>query len=474
MLPRWCSAAASSARSVGKRQRNVPCKANGVNPGGALGYHGGDLASPVCGGGVDSEKPLPVAPTMPVPTFASRIETHLGKVALACACVFVASLAFHHVIALRLYSLGAAVVATFFAGGWREIPGLPLRGAWAVWAGVAALSVILARNPSDSYYEFCHEVVYAFTAFATWYALARQHRGARWLGRTIAAVTVAVLAVGIAVYAPERPWFDLGDYGDVGLLSTFLVTILPVLLLLALRSPPRSAARVGALALAAGCLAAGFLTLNRMFWFAAAAEITIFSLFSMRYWRHRHRVAWMVAVAALVAALALVEVLLASESRIALSAPGASVWEFLAGDPRGDLWRFAVGQIAQHPWIGAGLGKWSLRETFAAHFNGSMILHAHNVFLDRALETGLPGLAAFVLLLVSTGIAFGRLTRNADIDTAAVGAAGLALIAGIVLKNLTDDFFVRQNALLFWSLAGAALGAGAARQDTVTVSLRQA
>jgi hypothetical protein len=37
----------------------------------------------------------------------------------------------------------------------------------------------------------------------------------------------------------------------------------------------------------------------------------------------------------------------------------------------------------------------------------------------------------------------------------------------VVIKNLTDDFFVRQNALLFWSLVGAGLGAAAARQQAV-------
>ena len=38
-------------------------------------------------------------------------------------------------------------------------------------------------------------------------------------------------------------------------------------------------------------------------------------------------------------------------------------------------------------------------------------------------------------------------------------------MAGVVIKNLTDDFFIRQNALLFWSLVGAGLGAAAAREE---------
>jgi hypothetical protein len=31
-------------------------------------------------------------------------------------------------------------------------------------------------------------------------------------------------------------------------------------------------------------------------------------------------------------------------------------------------------------------------------------------------------------------------------------------VAGVFLKNMTDDFFVRENALLFWALVGMSLG----------------
>jgi O-antigen ligase len=401
-----------------------------------------------------------------IPAYDSRpaIAARIDAFALALACICAATLAFNHTIALRLYAMGAAVVLTFVAGGWRELRALPLRSTWIVWAVVAAISVAFAKD-RHALHEYSHEVVYAFAAFATWYFLARRVDGARWLAYTLMGVLVTALALGTLRYARLGTWFDLGEYGDVGSLSTFLVTVLPLLLLLALRSRARSAERIGALALIVGCLVAGFLTLNRMFWFAAAAEIMIFAIYSIRYWQTARRGLWMGGVVAIVAVLAVTEVLLASESRIALAAPGTGVLEFVAEDPRGDLWRFAVHQIANHPLLGAGIGKWSSRAVFDANFHDPMLLHAHNLFLDRALETGLPGLAAFVALLASVAIVFRRMARSGDPGAAAIGAAGLALVIGVVLKNLTDDFFIRQNAMLFWSLTGAALGAGAARQD---------
>ena len=387
--------------------------------------------------------------------------------ALALTCVFVATLPFHNLHALRTTALGLTALLTLVLAGWRELILLPFKTAWWAWIIVAAISVAFAHDRHASLSAFRYEVLYTFGAWATCYTQAHRHNGARWLGRTLTGSTLVALALGIALLAPGQAWFDLGRFGNVGTLSTFLVMVLPVFLLYALRSRPRSAARIGMLLLAAACVGAGTLTLNRTFALAAAAVITIFALFSMRYWNSRFRIASMFTVGALVIVVAGFEVLTTSESRIALDAPGKDVWEFLSGDPRGDIWRFAAARIAEHPWVGAGLGKWTSREVFLAHFNDPMLVHGHNAFLNRALETGLPGLAAFVALIASVAVAFWRVARSGDHDTAAIGAAGLALVAGTVVKNLTDDYFVQENALLFWSLAGAGLGAAAARQEAL-------
>lgn len=400
-------------------------------------------------------------PTMPelVPGYSRRGLS----VALALACLFVVTIPYHHLLSLRTTALGLAALVTFVSGGWRELTRLPLKTAWWAWIIVAAISVWYARDPAFSFGEYRHEVLYAFGAWATCYTLARRRDGARWIGRALIVSTLATLGVGVALFAAGQAWFDLGSYGDVGTVSTFFVMVLPVFLLFALRSPPHSPRRIGALVVAAACVGAGSLTLNRTFAIAVAAEITIFALFSMRYWNSRFRTASMVGVGAIVAALAVAQVLTASESRIALTAPGTDVRAFLSEDPRGELWRFAVARIAEHPWLGAGIGKATSSGVFLAHFGDPMLSHAHNTFLNRALETGLPGLAAFVFLIAAVAIAFGRVARSGDAGTAAIGAAGVALVVGVVVKNLTDDFFVRQGALLFWALAGAGLGTAAAR-----------
>ena len=63
----------------------------------------------------------------------------------------------------------------------------------------------------------------------------------------------------------------------------------------------------------------------------------------------------------------------------------------------------------------------------------------------------MPGLAAFVALLVALGATYAAGCRSNDDARAFVGIVGLALLGGFVVKNLTDDFFFGSNAKEFWA-----------------------
>lgn len=406
---------------------------------------------------------------MPNLRLSPRLTNVLYASALVCACVYVATVPFRHVFLLRLLTLAGAVILCWAQSGFRFPRELPLLVPWTAWAAIAGISVAFAANRAQAASDFQHEILFAFLAYATWHELAQRRIAIRWLAITLAATVAGALAsIVVAQIAGPGPG-DLGDYSDVGTITTFLVTALPVLLALMLRAAPRSVERTAAVLLVVGCIAAGAWTQNRMFAFATGVEVIVFALFSMRTWRTPRRAAVMAGIVALVAGLALASLFFASQSRIAIYAPGTGVVEFLAEDPRLDLWRFAVRQIAAHPWIGAGIGKWTSQQAFYAEFQDAYRMHAHNVFLNRALETGLPGLAAFAFLLGGVAYAFWKQSLSGVRRNAALGVAGLALVAGVLTKNLTDDFFVRQNALLFWSLAGAVLGASTRHPAATTV-----
>ena len=80
------------------------------------------------------------------------------------------------------------------------------------------------------------------------------------------------------------------------------------------------------------------------------------------------------------------------------------------------------------------------------------------MFVDAALQLGVVGLAILVALLLAFAREYARFLAHPAI--APLGIVGLAVLAGFIVKNATDDFFHRHNALVFWALNGMLLGFG--------------
>jgi O-antigen ligase len=134
-------------------------------------------------------------------------------------------------------------------------------------------------------------------------------------------------------------------------------------------------------------------------------------------------------------------------------------------DPRLALWPQVLQKIEQRPLTGYGFGRGMLRTAFINEFKEVQLWHAHNVFLDVAIQVGLPGVVLLAVLLGATLRQAWNLLRNPDIVAAACGIALAAVVAGMLARNMTDMLWVRQNALLYWGVVGALLGLGRIRAD---------
>ena len=66
--------------------------------------------------------------------------------------------------------------------------------------------------------------------------------------------------------------------------------------------------------------------------------------------------------------------------------------------------------------------------------------------------------AACLVLFAAFAWRFWRLAGAADPVLRAIGLAGTLMIAGMFTRNMFNDFFVRDGAMLFWTLSGAMLG----------------
>lgn len=104
------------------------------------------------------------------------------------------------------------------------------------------------------------------------------------------------------------------------------------------------------------------------------------------------------------------------------------------------------------PIAGVGFGK----EAVVKNYWHRIYQHAHNSFLNVALEVGWPGLLFWISALGAYGL---RFWRKGARDPAA--RIGLAFFVAFCVRNLTDDVWISSNAELFWFQIGVLMPARA-------------
>ncbi len=169
---------------------------------------------------------------------------------------------------------------------------------------------------------------------------------------------------------------------------------------------------------------------------------------------------------AFVALLLLLPVFMAAsaEYKVRYYPHAASTLESLALDERPLIWKIAAGKALEAPIAGHGYGReivgHDISASLAAAGRTTPYYHGHNVFLDIVIQLGVVGLA------VCSGHSSGRSrwpswTRTRGANGLPLAITGLAMLAGYLVKDLTDDFFFRPNSLVFWAIAGMLLGLAA-------------
>lgn len=133
-------------------------------------------------------------------------------------------------------------------------------------------------------------------------------------------------------------------------------------------------------------------------------------------------------------------------------------------DFRREVWRWGATAAADAPLTGVGLG--SFRRAGPRLYPIAVpvtfdIAHAHNIFLQTALDLGIGGLVAYTsVLLISVGLCVGT-ARRAPADRPLVHGLLAAQIA-LHVYGLTDALSLGSKpAIIWWLLVG--LGAGVYR-----------
>lgn len=119
-------------------------------------------------------------------------------------------------------------------------------------------------------------------------------------------------------------------------------------------------------------------------------------------------------------------------------------------------WQAAIGMWADHPWLGVGLGNYAVvYPAYRVSRWQDPLGHAHNVYLNFGAETGLIGLAAYLLFWGAAIWHALQAARQRDRLVAAVGIAALGALAHATVHNLFDNLWVQHIYLNLALLLGA-------------------
>lgn len=389
----------------------------------------------------------------------------LQAAAIVLLCVFLFVLPFRSSVALRNVALWGAVLLLAFpawrAGTLRSLaPPRRLLLPVLLLAGWCVLSVAWSVDRGASAMELRPEVLTPLAAFLAFHAATRRFEDLDRWAVAIAAGLAALAALAFAQQAIEGDWNPREWHVDVGYYSTHAALALPMLAWAWLRTRSRLAHALLA-ATALGTLVVVYWTDNRIVWPTLAVMAAGAALLATpgTQARDRRRLAWLAALAIAAAAVVFAAAHRERHATLVRMDPRASA-DF-ATDPRWRIWPQGVERWREAPWLGRGFGRPTLALPAGTPPDGMQdprVWHAHNVFLDVALELGVVGLALFL----ATIVAFAREALAALASAAPrrwVAIMALATLVAFVMKNFPDDFFVRHIALFCAALAGVFAGA---------------
>jgi len=369
--------------------------------------------------------------------------------------LFLVILPFPGTVAARLLLLLVAFLISIwlFRIHRDNLPSIPGKAAIAVWAITCLTSLFFAVDLSYSLGEVKNEVGYAMMAFFAFFVAANNHRNAVLITRALVFGLLIIGGWGLASWLEGGfRWNEAGGHGGSGVFATYLITVAPALAYLALVEESQRMRRFmyGVLFM---LLVLAFATGQRAVWPALAAQCLVF------WWvqaRHSGSPRFlgpfspksMAAVFAIIS-IASAGLLIGHEQRFGPEG------ETLVEDSRLRFWPTVIDTIQESPLTGAGMGRRAFAKAYPERIpeENTLLWHAHNVFLNYGLSMGIPGMLALAFLFGWWAYYFGRSARG-DNAQALAGAAGLAIVVGVLLRNQFNDFFARDMSLMFWALTG--------------------
>ncbi len=320
---------------------------------------------------------------------------------------------------------------------------VPLTAQWLSFLGVCLMTFAFSPYRYAAFEEFLR-----FLSFFLLYVLVVEE--VRTERRKIVVVDVLTFVtliacfygilqgLGLHVFVWERA--DIGRimsfFGNPNFFGTYLVAVIPVLLVLSMISGSRR--RLLAVIALMSALVCLIFAGTRSAWVGFAVSLALFVLLARRTspspLRLRTRSPLLIILLVVLALVVLNQE--AIVNRISE-----------LGDPQGSasfrvrIWEATLEMIEASPVLGSGLGTFQIvfprfrYPGFAAEVPIGNLLHAHNEYLEIWAETGLLGLGTFLWLMVSF---FGHVLKRLKTrkESGLVAAGLLCGVAGVLADSL--------------------------------------
>lgn len=346
-------------------------------------------------------------------------------------------------------------------------------GTFLAWSAVSLLWATSSHDATEALSRYALNMLLLPIAYAA-------VRSRRDVALVLAAIVAgAVLAAAFGILAPPNPSVieessrATGTVGDPNELAAFVLVGLAVAVGFALGRKRSPAVRIAAAAAVPICLAGIFLSLSRGGLVALAALLVAGTVFAGRW-----RIAMALVLVAVVAGGALYFGAFAS--------PPARerVTHVEGGSGRSDLWTIAGRMVKDHPLTGVGVGNF---QAVSSHYvlqpgriaRADLIFSnapkvTHNTYLEILTETGIPGLALFMVLVLSclrSALRAAQLWSTRDERT--MEALARCVFLGLVGMLVADFFISDMYTKLLWVMFALcpALLAVARSEATRPVSL---
>jgi len=351
----------------------------------------------------------------------------------------------------------------------RTRPPLPFAGCWLAYFLVALVSVFFAVDPEMSLSELRVEVLYWIAIFVVGVTWGRQVPRFGQLVLLLAVINAILTLSAFQQVSLDMPFETVKHvhrfaYAGIDGNWLLIVMFLEAWLASQLWQQRRRAAAAALVILIALDVWAMVATQNRQNLVALGAGVgtaAVLLLWQRFSWR---RATTLFGLLALVVALIAVQIVRRPNS--ANLAPSATASEVsteklgssVTADIRWTLWKFSLEKVGQHPWVGGGIGRQAFEKLYPEFEPENKLLwHAHNMVLNKGIQMGIPGMAAFLALWIGLAMELRRHLRRPG-HAGSLAVAGLAIVAAIFFKNMSDDFFVRNVALFFWLAMGLLIG----------------